>query len=210
MTKPITTLASAGAAVLALSFACSAPAGDINPPAGPVTPTMVTLDDIYDEVRGDDAGAGNHSYYMQIDTINGEVDGVQGVPPDSIGVNRFVLSSQTEAAGGRFELDPILIELSQDTTTPQLFTAIATHRIIPEMTIQGYVRGPGAAQPTLVQEWVLTNVALTRLDAAAGGSEAGGTLIELVAQEICMEYWELRDNGSLGQSHLSCWSLSGP
>ena len=205
--KPITSL---GAALLALSFASGAHAGDLNPPAGPVTPTMVTLDDIYDEVRGDEAGPGNHSYYMQIDTINGEVDGVQDVPPDSIAVNRFVMMSSRDASGGRFELDPILIELAQDTTTPQLFTVISTGRIIQEMTIQGYVQGPGAARPTLVQEWVLTNVVLTRLDAAAGGSEAGGALIEVVAQEICMEYWELRDDGSLGASQMSCWSVSGP
>lgn len=185
-----------------------ASAGDLEPPAGPVAPTMVTLDQIYDEVRGGGASASEARYYMQAAGINGDVDDLAGIPADSIAVFSLNFAGSVAFGGGgagAFTISPIEVTIPVDSALPQLLRDAAVGTVLSEITVERYVTPQGSG-PIVVEEWVFTGVRLTELEVAA--DDAGMARVMFVPMRIESRIAEMNPDGSIGSFRVFCWDVA--
>jgi len=211
MNKTTLTSVAAATTVLAIGGAFYANAGNLNPPAGPVSSTMVTLDDIHDALQGEAEPVGNNTYYMQVAGIAGETSMIPGVPPGSIAVHEYELSSFAEIVGGgagvaQMQLSPIAVTIPQDTTTPLFYARIASGAQISDVVIQQY-RDIGGPAPVLLQEWALKDVNVVAFNPSARGTTAGSVALEFWPVSLCIKSRMVNINGSLGPFESFCWNF---
>jgi len=191
-------------AVLGIGGAFYANAGDLNPPAGPVDSTMVTLDDIYNEVRGVDPADAPVEYYMTIPGIQGELVGVPGIPNNSVQLDElsFNLRAPFLSGGGGgggigpLRLNSFDITIPFNTTMPQFMSKMAMGAGTDGVELRGRTTGAGPSQ----------EVMRVRLDGVyfeeytAAGAQAHVTLV--AAQ---MDVLAMSPDGN--QTGAFCWNF---
>ncbi len=200
----------AAAAVLAIGGAFYANAGDLNPPAGPVGSTMVTLEDIHDAIRGGEATEGDRTYYMQVAGIAGESGSVPGLPSGSIRVDDLSLSLIAPPllpdVPGALQKPSVIVMIPFDTTAPQFYLQMAFGQALADVVIQQY-REIGGPAPVLVQEWTLKSVLVEDFEVRAEGTTSGTARVAFTPRELCMKSRVVNPNGTLGQYQSFCWDF---
>ncbi|MFG0251899.1 MAG: type VI secretion system tube protein TssD [Phycisphaerales bacterium JB038] len=149
----------AGCCALAVSTAWLAKAGDLDPPAGPIQPTMRTLDQIFEAV-GSAGGAGvtvndstlNHNaaesrFYggLWLEGVPGE-DEIHG-DPEGIRIIGLEHAVYIPSGGGDRIHDLLFLTKEINRSTPTLYRSLDLQQTIPQATLKMYQPAPGDGQP---------------------------------------------------------------
>ncbi len=212
--KPVTlTCVAAAAVVLAAGGSFLARAGDLNPPPGPVSPTMVTLDDILAAVQGTGTTGGlDITYVMQMPGIDGEIDGVPPFPNDSIPVNAYSFAGSINFGGGggagALSFGGLGVTLPTDSSTPQIFLRLAQGFTFSEVTLQGYVLNQQSGALRLFQEITLIGANIETMNAASDAGSLGLQDLNFVTQRLCLRQAPVSPTGDVGSFQESCWNFA--
>ncbi|MCK4873993.1 MAG: type VI secretion system tube protein Hcp [Phycisphaerales bacterium] len=193
---------------LTLGGAWLAVAGDLDPPAGPVAPTMHTLDEIHEAALASGGGGSGGCFGGCIPGDVGDeryvgaalIDGIPGSDlvfdnPDAvkvIGLSHMVhmpVDDQGQPSGIRLH-GQLTITKNIDKATVLLYQAWATGQHIPEVEIKMYREAPGEAELyyTITLENVIVTVIETDMPVQSSGMFAHLEKVSFAYQRITWEW----------------------
>lgn len=206
----------AAVALLGIGGAFWAQAGPLNPPAGPVSSTGVTLTDIYDAVQG--GGGGNAGsplkWVMLVPSVQGDGIQLSGIPADAISIANVAVTSSNSfqfgggGGGGLFVLDAFGVVVDSQTALPDLTMLLATATVLPEIKVQQY-RLDSSPQMNyeLVGEYVLGTAVFTGITTQESSGDIGTFKADLVMGRLCIKRAEIDQMGMIGQFRSVCWDF---
>ncbi len=190
-----TAIAAGAVLALGLSSLFVVRAGDLDPPAGPVSPTMVTLDDLYGAITaGPSAPESTITYVMQVLGVRGEIN-EPPFPNDSIPIDSVQFGAGRTFVGGggggggfsNTSFSDVAVSGPLDSALPQLMVAVVGGSL--DVTIQGYTTNNTNGNIELFTEIILAQS--TVLSVSSSGSDlstgSSGASVSFFIDTLCIK-----------------------
>jgi len=213
-----TAVAAGVALALGLSGLFVVRAGDLDPPAGPVAPTMVTLDDIYGAITaGPSAPTSTTTYVMQVQGVRGEIN-EPPFPNDSIPIDTVQFGAARTFTGGggggggftATTFSDITVSGPLDSALPQLMVAVVGGSL--DVKIQGYTTNNTNGNLELFSEVILARS--TVLSVSSSGSDlvenSSGASVSFFIDTLCIKHAPIDPvTGAVdGPFEEFCWNVA--
>lgn len=195
----------AAALVVVVALAPRTGAGDLNPPPGPVAPSMTSLDQIASMVQGATPRiegtdcdpllnvADGFSSYLQLPEIMG--DASQSGFENWIEVVNFSLDAGEPMFG------PLRVLQEADRSTPKIYDRFGDATILPTLKLHSRTSG---GKPIIFLKIELTNARIAKITPRFHAREL---IVEYVYERVKIIYTPMNQDGSAGMPIEFCWDL---
>ena len=203
----------AAAVAVGVCGAFFAQAGPLNPPAGPVSPTGVTLTDIYDAVQDIEVGLGADPSLWVIRAPGLTSDDMYpGIPADSVVIDELRTAFSNETSGGqtapRLMQDHFSFAMGFGEPVVKLLEQCASGMHIATFHIERYQYMGGQSGYVLVASYELGTVYITGFETNVLG-EVGPADVVVTLETRTMEFKmrSIMGNGSPGPYSIMTWDF---